>query len=285
MSTHLDKRARAALFRDRLHQAMRDRGHSQAALARAVGVDRSTVSQLLGPGTRLPNAQVAAECAAALGVSADWLLGLSARPEPAADLVAASMTMTEAPRALVDERIFAWHREAAGYKIRHVPAGLPDMLKTPDVLAWEVEPSLGRTTEQAMGASRDRLDWMRGARSDYEIALPLHEIRSFALGEGYYAGLPLDVRRAQLAHLGALHAQLYPTLRVHLFDARRLYSAPVTVFGPLLAVLYLGRNYLAFRDSERVEAMTRHFDALVREADVPSRDWPQHVARLLAEVA
>jgi hypothetical protein len=83
-----------------------------------------------------------------------------------------------------------------------------------------------------------------------------------------------------MAHMAALHTQLYPTLRVHLFDARRLYSAPLTVFGPLLAVLYLGRNYLAFRDSERVGALARHFDALVREADVPSRDFPAHLAGL-----
>jgi transcriptional regulator with XRE-family HTH domain len=281
MVQKLDKRARAALFRDRLEGAMVKSALTQAALARAIGVDRSTVSQLLdAAGARLPNAQVAAECASALGVSADWLLGLSDRREPAAHLVAASMTMTEAARALVDDQIFAWHREAMGYKIRHVPATLPDMLKTSDVLRWEYEPSLGRTIEQAMGASADRLDWMRGGHSDHEIALPLHELASFARAEGYYEGLPADLRRAQIARLAALHAQLYPTLRVHLYDARRVYSAPITVFGPLLAVIYLGRNYLAFRDTERVQAFTRHFDNLVREAAVPSRDFPAHLQRL-----
>lgn len=281
----LDKRARAALFRDRLLEALATGGLTQAALARAIGVDRSTISQILDPeGTRLPNAQVAAECAGALGVSADWLLGLTELREPAAHLVAAGVTMTEAPRALVDDAIFAWHREAAGYKIRHVPATIPDMLKTEEMLRWEYEPSLGRTTDQALGASRDRLDWMRSGRSDFEIALPLHELASLARGEGYYAGLSPRVRRGQFAELNALHAQLYPTLRVHLYDARRLYSAPVTVFGPLLAVLYLGRNYLAFRDTERVQAISKHFDALVREASVPSRDFPAHLARLSSAI-
>lgn len=278
----MDKRARAALFRARLRAAMDERRQGGAALARAVGVDRSTISQLLGDGTRLPNAQLVAGCAAALGVSADWLLGLTDRKERAADVIAASLTMPEAPRALIDEQVFAWHQEAAGYKIRNVPAGLPDMLKTRETLRWEYEPSLGRTTDQAIGASEDRLAWMRQARSDYEFAIPLHELQSFAAGTGYYEGCPPEVRRGQIAHLARLHDQLYPTLRVHLFDARRLYSAPVTVFGPLLAVLYLGRNYLAFRDKERVEAITRHFDALVRAADVPSRDLPRHLARLAA---
>lgn len=286
MGRLLDKRVRAEVFRNRLGAAMREAGQSQASLARAVGVNRSTISQLLSEdAARLPNAQVAGECAAALGVSADWLLGLSDRKERAADLVAASMTMPEAPRALLDETVFGWHREAAGYKIRHVPAQLPDMLKTEDVLRWEYEPSLGRTLDQALGASRDRLDWMKGARSDYEMALPLHELRCFARGEGYYAGLPLALRREQVERWGRLHAELYPTLRVHLFDARRLYSAPVTVFGPLLAAIYLGRNYLAFRDTERVQAMTRHFDDLVRGAAVPSRDFPGHLERLAAEAS
>lgn len=281
MPEKVDKRSRADLFRRRLDDAMATAGTSRSALSRAVGVDRSTVSQILSDaGARLPNAQVVAECAAALGVSADWLLGLTERPERAADLLAAQVSFTEAPRALVDERIFAWHKEAAGYKIRHVPAGLPDMLKTHAVLQWEYEPSLGRTTDQAIGASEDRLEWMRGAGSDYEIAMPSHELASFARAEGYWEGLPLAARREQLAHLAALHDQLYPSLRVFLFDARRLYSSPVTVFGPLLAVLYLGRNYLAFRDNERVRAMTQHFDWLVREASVDARDLPARLAAL-----
>lgn len=285
MPEKIDKRHRAEQFRQRLTRAMAEAGTTRSALSRRTGVDRSTVSQILSDqGARLPNAQMVAECATALGVSADWLLGLTERPERTADLLAAQVSFAEAPRALIDETIFAWHQEAAGYKIRHVPAGLPDMLKTDDVLRWEYEPHLGKTTEQAIGASRDRLAWMRGARSDYEIALPLHELAAFARGEGYYAGLHEGLRRDQLARMAALHRQLYPSLRVFLFDARRLFSAPVTVFGPLLAALYLGRNYLVFRDTERVRAMTAHFDWLVREAAISARGFPEECDRLLAEI-
>ena len=154
MSHFIDKRDRAGMFRDRLGQAMAEQAFTQSGLARSVGVDRSTISQLLtGDGARLPNAQVVAECAASLGVSADWLLGLSERPEQLADLLATSLTMTEAPRALIDETIFAWHQEAAGFKVRHVPATLPDMLKTRAMLRWEYEPQLGRSSDQAIGAA------------------------------------------------------------------------------------------------------------------------------------
>ena len=276
MSEKIDKRDRAALFRSRLLQGLAERGLSQSELARSVGVDRSTISQLLrGAGARLPNAQIVAECAVALGVSADWLLGLTDRPEGLAALLAASLSITEAPRALIDDTIYSWHREAAGYKIRHVPATLPDMLKTRALMRWEYEPQLGRTVDQAIGASEDRLAWMRESRSDYEIALPLHEIESMARGEGYYRGLPPALRREQIDRLATLYDQLYPTLRIYSFDARRLYSAPVTIFGPLLAVLYLGRNYIAFRHRERVDAITAHFDALVRQADRGARDFPE----------
>ena len=279
----IDKRDRAVRFRKRLAEAMREAGLSQSALARAAGVDRSTVSQLLSDGaTRLPNAQLVAECAAALRVSADWLLGLTDRPERLAELMAASLTVTEAPRALVDEQIFAWHREAAGFKIRHVPATLPDMLKTHAVLAWEYESMLTRTPEQAIGASTDRLEWIRGSPSDYEIAVPLHELHSFARGEGYYAGLSAELRAAQLDYLATLCGQLYPSLRLYLFDARRVFSAPLTVFGPLLAVLYLGRHFLAFRDSNRVAGFTEHFDWLVREAEVSAREVPALLSELRA---
>ncbi|MEZ5885354.1 MAG: helix-turn-helix transcriptional regulator [Paracoccaceae bacterium] len=285
MAENIDKRDRASLFRQRLSLAMAERDVTQSGLARAVGVDRSTVSQLLGDaGARLPNAQVVAECATALGVSVDWLLGLTDRPERLADLLAASLTITEAPRALIDERIFGWHREAAGYKIRHVPATLPDMLKSRALMRWEYEPQLGRTADQAIGASEDRLAWMRAARSDYEIAIPCHEIEAMAHAEGYYRGLDRALRLEQLDRLAALYDQLYPTLRIYIYDARRVFSSPVTIFGPLLAVLYLGRNYIVFRDRERIDAISAHFDGLVREADLGARDFPTLLARLRAEI-
>lgn len=264
---------------------MGERGVSQSALARDIKADRSTISQLLsGHGARLPNAQIVGECAAQLRVSADWLLGLSDRPESAADLVKFSLTMTEAPRTPVDEQINGWHKEARGYKIRHVPAGLPDLLKTRAVLEWEYQPHLGRTTEQAIGASEDRLQFMQESRSDYEIAFPAHEITSFARAEGYYAGLPAALRIAQIDQILGLYGDLYPTLRIYLYDARRIYSSPVTVFGPLLAVLYVGGNYISFRDSERVQTLTRHFDNLVREADVTDRDLVGFLQRLRDEM-
>ncbi|AVO37028.1 helix-turn-helix domain-containing protein [Pukyongiella litopenaei] len=286
MTEKVDKRQRAALFRTRLARAMQEAGSNQSALARAIGVDRSTVSQLLGDaGARLPNAHVVGACASALGVSADWLLGLSDRPESAADLLSTSLSLTEAPRALVDQRIFDWHKEAAGYKIRHVPAALPDMLKTRALLEWEYKPHLGRTADQAIGASEDRLSWMRRARSDYEIALPAYELASFADGTGYYAGLPAALRAEQLDRLAALSEQLYPRLRLYLFDAKRLYSAPITIFGPLLCVFYAGGHYLAFRDRDRIETFTSHFDRLVREADLSARDLPDHLHGLRRRVA
>ena len=283
MSYFIDKRLRAEQFRQRLRRAMEDAGTTQSGLARTTGVDRSTISQLLtDDGARLPNAHVVGACAAALGVSADWLLSLSDRPESAADLMANTLSVTEAPRALVDERIFEWHQEAAGYKIRHVPAALPDMMKTRAMLEWEYAPHLGRTTTQAITASEERLAFMRDSQSDYEIALPLYEMYSFMSGTGYYHGLPDAIRQEQIDQFQTLTRQLYPRLRLYLFDAQRLYSAPVTIFGPLLAVFYVGTYYMGFRDRERVETFTSHFDRLVREAEISAREMPNYLDALRA---
>lgn len=282
----MDKRDRSALFRTRLQTAMNLSGDTQSSLSRKTGADRSTLSQILvGTDARLPNANLVAECAQSLGVSADWILGLSDQPEPAAQVLAQAMTMADAPRALIDAQIFAWHQEAAGYKIRHVPAGLPDMIKIHEMLEWEYEPTLGRTIGQAIGASEDRLNWMSNAQSDYEIALPLHEFYAFARAESYYHDCPRDIRIKQLEHLKTLVQRLYPSLRLSLFDARRVYSAPITIFGPLLAVIYLGQKYLVFRDRERIGALSQHFDGLIREAHVGSRGLPDLIQTLLDEIS
>jgi transcriptional regulator with XRE-family HTH domain len=272
MRSIINKLDCAALFRTRLAEAMEQTGTSRAALARSAGVDRSTVTQLLSEAdARMPGGHLVAACAETLSVSTDWLLGLSDRPEASADLLTA--TLTEAERATsADDQIFAWHQEAAGYKIRHVPATLPDMLKTRAVMEWEYAGTMNRSPGQAIAVAEARLDWMRASESDYEIALPLHEMRSFAEGTGYYADLPAGVRREQIDWILSVHDQLYPTLRLFLYDAARVYSAPITIFGPKLAAIYLGRYYVAFRDRDRVRALTRHFDWLVREASHTARD-------------
>lgn len=287
MSETITKLERARLFRARLSGALATAGMSRAALARAVGIDRSTVSQMLGdPDSRMPGGHVVAAAAQALGVSADWLLGLSDRPEQAGAMLDSSLTISETGRATaLDDQIFAWHREARGYKIRHVPATLPDMLKTEAVMRWEYAPLTHKRPNAAIEAAEDRLDWVRLTEGDYEIALARHELDAFARAEGYYTGLDAATRRAQLDRIADLHAQFYPALRLYLFDARMVFSAPVTVFGPKLAVIYVGRHFIAFRDRDRVRNVTSHFDWLVREAVVSARDLPAHLDRLRAEIA
>ena len=63
-----------------------------------------------------------------------------------------------------------------------------------------------------------------------------------------------------------------------------MFSAPVTIFGPLLAVVYLGRHYLAFRDSARVQSISQHFDWLVKEAAFSAREVPDHLRALRARI-
>ncbi len=261
-------------------------GVNQSALSRAVGVDRSTVSQLMaGKNARLPNAQVVAECARALGVSADWLLGLTDRPERPGDVINSYMAVTDAERSSADEQLNKWHHEAAGYKIRHVPATLPDILKTADMLTWEYGRQLSRTATQAIRAVDDNLDWFTKQNSDYEIAFPVHELESFARAEGYYRGLPAEIRLAQIDYFLSLYEEHFPSLRLFLFDARQVYSAPISVFGPLLAVVYLGQNYIAFRESSRIKTFTAQFDGLVREAVVDAREIPDKLRVLRAEIS
>jgi hypothetical protein len=86
-------------------------------------------------------------------------------------------------------------------------------------------------------------------------------------------GWPPDIRREQLRWFAEVYDQLFPSLRLFLYDARIVFSAPLTIFGPRLAVIYVGRHYVAFRDRERVQANSRHFDWLVREATVSDRDF------------
>lgn len=280
----MHKNDRAELFRTRLAQRLALTGMSRSALARTAGVDRSTIAQLLAGGDmRLPNAHLAAECAAALGVSADWLLGLSDRPEPAAEVLSASFRMATAQRTPADQQIIAWHQEAAGHKIRHVPAMLPDILKTEAVLEWEYAAFLDKTPEQARGAMRETFDWLRAPGSDYEICVSIDKVRSLARGHGYWQGLDRDARVAQIEFMADRCDRLYPSLRLFLYDSKKVFSAPVSIFGRLLAAVYVGQFYLVYRDSKQVSALTEHFDTLVRDSEVDARSAGRVIRAMLDE--
>ncbi|WP_339642266.1 helix-turn-helix transcriptional regulator [Jannaschia helgolandensis] len=278
----MDKRIRADVFRTRLQEAMSLKKVTRSALSRAANVDRSTIGQLLkNDYPRLPNAQLAADIAGALSVSTDWLLGLTNRPEVPGDIVAAAMSLSPAERTSADEQLLEWHREAEGYKVRHVPATLPDILKTERMLQWEYASFREKRLPEAFAAMQNQLQWLSSGVSDYEIALPLHEIEACAAGTAYYKGVSRDVRFEQLNFLADQCDQMFPRLRIFLFDAHRVFSAPVTVFGPNLAVVYVGQCYLAFREVERVKSLTNHFDWLVREAIVDARDVPFHIRSMM----
>jgi len=282
MVNFMDKRDRSLTFRNRLAQAMDRQGFTRSRLARETGVDRSTIGYLLrDDAPRLPNAQLAADVASALGVSTDWLLGLTNRPERPGDIVAAAMALSPAERSSADAQLLGWHREAAGYKVRHVSATLPDILKTESMLEWEYSSLHDQAAPQAIGAMREQRAWLRSGVSDYEIALPLHELSACAEGTAYYQGLAENVRYEQLRLIADYCRDMFPRLRIFLFDAHTVFSAPVTVFGPNLAVVYIGQFYLAFRESERVRALTDHFDWLVREARVDARHVSDHINALL----
>ena len=64
-----------ATFSNRLEHAMADVGLSQAALERRAGIHQSSVSRYLSKG-RLPGSEELRAISLALGVSADYLLGL-----------------------------------------------------------------------------------------------------------------------------------------------------------------------------------------------------------------
>ena len=152
------------------------------------------------------------------------------------------------------------------------------MFKTTKMLKWEYAPHLGSTSQQAINASNDRLIWMRSSASDYEIALPVYELDYFARAEEYYRGIPQQLRVAKIDHLVNLCDQFYPRVRIYLFDSRRLCSTP------LLSVLYVGTQYLAFRDCDRIQTFTRHFDTLVKQATVSARVLPDHLHKLRQQI-
>ena len=267
----MDRRDTAQRFRERLGEAMASARVNRSTLAARIGIDRSTLSQLLAPEVdRLPRADTAAAIAAALNVSLDWLLGLSQEAKLGADILLESVEVKLSAGTPADESLAAWHAEAVGYKIRHVPATLPDLMKTEEVLDHEYRDFAARSADRAIADSHGRLAYVRLPETDIEICQSSQSLESFMHGEGIWRTLSLSARRNQLDHMIALNDELYPTLRMFFFDGLTHFSVPYTVFGPQRAVVYVGQMFFAFNTTEHIRVLSRHFDALVRAATVPA---------------
>lgn len=276
---------RARLFRDRLGEAMQAQWLNRSTLAERAGVDRSTVSLLLSEQqTRLPSGHVVADLAAALNVTTDWLLGLTTTTRAPGEILRESMQVAERAPGRNDANIERWLEEAGDAKVRNVPASLPEFMKTEAVMTLEYADYAGKSPQQALAETQVRLTLSRVPGSDTEVALPRQRLEDFARRTGIWAALSAGQVREQLLHMADLCDELYPSVRLHLYDQRQHYSAPITVFGQRRAVIYVGSAYFVFNTQEHVQALTRHFDQLVRDARVLSHEVPGWLRALCAEV-
>lgn len=279
--TSTDRAELVRLFRERLMTVMTRSGLNQSAFATRVGIDRSTLSQLLSPANdRLPRLESVASIARLGQVSLDWLLGLRDVEIAEPGLLTDTLSFERDAVSPVDERLVRWLEEAAGYKIRHVPVSFPDVLKTEAVIAFEYENFTTLSPQRRMEITQSRLDYLRRPETDMEAATPAHMMESFARGGGRWQGLPAPVRRAQLDHLIDLCDELYPRFRWFLYDGREMYSAPITIFGPARAAIYIGQSFLVMQSRDHIRSLIGHFDQLLRAAKVEPRQMPDHLRGL-----
>lgn len=274
-----------AEFRARIGQVVARSGLTPAAFARNAGIDRSTLSQLLaGPMPRLPRAETLAAVARAAHVSVDWLLGLSAREEPGAEIIEAVLQVEPYGRLPASETFLAWLAESLGSRVCTVPIGIPDFLKIEEVLAADYPPTPQRPASVVTESVRRRLDLMRHPQHQLELCVPAEALRDLVLGLGRAGALPAETRRRQLAHMAALAEELYPAVRLHLYDSAASFSAHYTVFGARRVALFLGTSWLVLNAADHIRMFTRRFGELVRQAVVQPHEVARHALSLREEV-
>ncbi|MEO1190666.1 MAG: helix-turn-helix transcriptional regulator [Pseudomonadota bacterium] len=271
----MDKRETIATFRNRLREVMEQNDESQASFARRLGLDRSTLSQLLDEDRdRLPRAETIIAIATAAQVSIDWLLGLTQEGKVGPEVVQRALEIETEAGSPIDHRLQRWHDEAAGYRIRYVPSSIPDLLKTEAVIRYEHRHFPGDVSQGLATASAVRLQQARLPDREMEMCSPIQMLESFARGEGIWRDLPWPERREQLEAMARILDELYPSLRWFLYDGLVTYAVPFTVFGPLRAAVYFGSMYFVLNTTEHVRLLSRYFDELVRLARVqPPAVW------------
>ncbi|MBN9071667.1 MAG: helix-turn-helix transcriptional regulator [Rhizobiales bacterium] len=279
----MDKRDVSALFRERLKTLLSRSGMNQSAFAASIGIDRSALSQILsGASTRLPRAETLMTIAGEHKVSLDWLLGLS-QDEALTGEIRDMLEIEEGVSGYGESFMAKWYAEAAGAKVRYVPAGIPDLLRSEALVDYEAAISERDPGVQASEA-RERIDYNRRPETDMEACMPRHTLEIFARGMGIWRDFPQAARRAQLRHMARLLDDLYPAFRLFLYDGRVRYSVPYTIFGPYRAAIYVGDMYLVLNAPTPIATLMRHFDNLIRAADIHAHEAAAFAIRLAEEI-
>lgn len=272
----MGKREASAVFRTRLERVQAQSGLSRSAFAEAIGIDRSALSQLMtGPAPRLPRAETLLALSHRFQVSTDWLLGLSEDT----GIVTQTLDSVETEAALDEHSRTAmerWHREAMGHKIRYVPAQLPDLMRTPEVISFQARAS-SQELRRLEAQTERRLSFSRAAEADIEMCMPLQTYEIFAAGGGVWAGLPAQARAEQLAQIADTVEDLYPAFRMYLYDGRSRFAPPMTIFGYLRAAIYAGEVYLLVRSKRLIHELAQSFDGHIRAAEIHAHEAAAYV--------
>jgi transcriptional regulator with XRE-family HTH domain len=280
----MQKHETVETFRQRLQSLIQRSGLSRARFAAHAGLDRSTLTQLLAEdNVRLPRAETITRIAARNASSIDWLLGLSEQDHIAADIVP-QLAIEPDAASPADERLKRWHEEARGFKIRYVPATLPDQLKTDALIAYESGKLGERAADAWSGVARARIAYAKRPDTEIEVCAPLQSFEVFAAGQGIWQALPAQDRLNALQHAVEILESLYPSYRLFLFDGRERFSVPYTVFGPKRVAIYVGDMYFVFSSTEHIRELTRHFDGLICSARIQPNDSPAFLRELIASV-
>ena len=275
----MDKRDISDEFRSRLEILIARSGMSRAAFASGLGIDRSALSQLLSRGAvRLPRAETLLNVATIHNVSLDWLLGVT-QDEGLRGGLRPSLEIEEGPGDFDRSLLAKWHAEAAGTKIRYVPSGIPDLLRTEAVIGYETF-AQRQSRASKIDEAQFRIDYNRRPETDMEVCMPAQTLNALAAGHGVWSELSAQRRTEQLGHMAGLLEELYPSFRLYLFDGRRRFSIPYTIFGQKRVCIYVGGMYLVLNADETVKTLTRHFDGLIRGAMVNAHEVAGHIRGL-----
>ncbi|MBX2867044.1 MAG: helix-turn-helix domain-containing protein [Acidiferrobacterales bacterium] len=278
-------RERVEVFRERIGEVIAGSGLNHSKFAASIGVDRSTLSQLLSDSNlRLPRADTIASIAEKYQVSVDWLLGLTAHGILAADVLTEPLEFEDFSESSANQKLLQWHQEASNYKIRYIPATLPDLCKTESVSTYEFKRyGLGKT-DQSIRDTHVLLIQQRREESEMEVCQSIQDIEGFALGEGIWSDLSRESRLEQLEHMRHLVEELYPRFRWFLFDSRKIYSAAFTLFGPMRAVIFVGQSYLVLNGTEHIRFFSRRFDELIRNAVIQPNEIANYLNNLKKKI-
>lgn len=274
-------------FQERLKRSIQALEISPTEFCRKNDIDRSTLTQLMhNKDLRVPRIDTLAKLSCALGVSSDWLIGISNEKGTMAEIMSESLrTIPSYDSASEYKEPLEQIAETGDIdtKIRHHLITVPEYLYL-DKIIPQYYSNLRVNDREEFSKIIDRFIHVlrpNVPKMAFETIFSVQVLQKMVERRDRWRNISKEDIRDQLLHIADYYEEIYPQQQLYLYDEVDRLCAPMLIYGSKKVSLWVGSFHFVFNASNVVNAAHENLNAMIRIAKYLPHQSPDYIRSLV----